>query len=423
MDTTGRQICEWMMGHEREMVDFLGKIVNMDTFTFNREGVEALARLMASELAAIGFKVEFHDPESPREDWVNQAYLEGRGSSGVAQNVLGRLFNGSGRGHLLFVGHIDTAFPEGETARNPFHIVGRRAYGPAVADMKGGVVGVLFGCRALIELGLARPETITVVYNSDEQAGTICSRNLIQKEARRADWGLVTEAGRPGGEVVGQRAGLAMGKIEVEGVEAHLGTGYREGRSAIEVICRKVIALHRLHNPEGGILLNIGEIHGGVRRNLYARHAEAFMDVRVADSKKWESINKLINEIIRHEEIPGTTSKIYLWQHRPPMPWTENTHRIAAVLRESGKELGCSIEIISTMGGSDANIIAAEGKPTLCGLGPIGGQIMTPNEYIELPSLVERTSLVAILSHKLSLQEGAQPIGRTNVGGFKKGVR
>jgi glutamate carboxypeptidase len=269
--------------------------------------------------------------------------------------------------------------------------------------MKGGVVGVLFACRALLETGLARPAEITVVYDTDEQAGTICSRPLIEAEGRGADWGLVTESGRSGGQVVGQRAGLAMGELIVEGVEAHLGTGYREGRSAIDAICRKVTALHGLHDPGKGVLLNVGQIAGGTRRNLFAARAVARMDVRVVDAPTWERVRRAIEAIAAAEEPPGTRTTLHVFQHRPPMPWTGVTDRLAALVAEAATAMGTRIDTVATMGGSDANLIAAQGTPALCGLGPVGGAVMTRDEYIELPTLPERTALVAALAHALSL--------------------
>jgi glutamate carboxypeptidase len=397
----------WMADHEAEMVAFLRRIVDMDTSTLHRAGVEVLARLMAGELARLGFRVERRDPGPPPADWIDGAFLEGRGAAAVAPNVLARLDGGTGRGHLLLMAHLDTAFPPGEPARHPFRIEGARAFGPAVADMKGGVVGVLFACRALVETGVARPQSITVLYDTDEQAGTICSRPLIEEEARRADWGLVTESGRSGGQVVGQRAGLAMGEVIVEGVEAHLGTGFREGRSAIEALSRKVTALHRLHDPERGVLLNVGEFHGGTRRNLYARHAVARMDIRVVDTGAWERVRKAVEAIAAADDVPGTRTTLHLWQHRPPMPWTAASDGFRALVAEAAGEMGTSIDAISTMGGSDANIIAAQGTPALCGLGPVGGAVMTTGEYIELPTLAERAALVAALAAKLA--EGDVP--------------
>ena len=76
---------------------------------------------------------------------------------------------------------------------------------------------------------------------------------------------------------------------------------------------------------------------------------------------------------------------------------------MAALVRDAGVAMGATIDTIATMGASDANIIASQGVPTLCGLGPVGGAIMTRDEYIELPTLVERAALVAALAHKLAL--------------------
>lgn len=404
MTTAGatRRLCAWMADHEREMVEWLGRIVNMDSSTLHREGVEALAELMAGELGRLGFAVESRAPTPPPEAWVDEAVLGGRGAGAIASSVLGRLGGGGGRGRLLLLAHLDAGFPPGEPSRNPFRIEGGRAYGPAVADMKGGVVGVLFACRALLESGVARPDTITVLYDTDEQAGTVCTRPLIEEEARGADWGLVTESGRSGGQVVGQRAGVVMGELIVEGVEAHVGTGFREGRSAIEALCRKVTALHGLHDPNRGVLLNVGEIQGGTRRNLYAARAVARMDIRVVDALAWDRVRREVEANAAVEHVLGTRATLHVWQFRPPMPWTASTDRLAALVAEAAEEMGTRIETVATMGGSDANLVAAQGTPVLCGLGPVGGAMMTRDEYIELPTLAERAALLAALAHKLS---------------------
>jgi len=392
-----------MRDHESEMIEFLRRIVNMDTATENMDGVEALARLMADTMKQIGFSVERRDAIRPPLEWVNKGFLGDRGCPGIAPSVLCRLSGGKGKGRLLMMAHLDTAFPPGDVLTNPFRISQGRAYGTAVADMKGGVAGIVFACRALIETGIARPAEITVLYDTDEQAGSTWSRPLIEEEARKADWGLVTEPGRVGGQVVGQRAGLAMAELVVEGVEAHLGTGFREGRSAIEALCRKVIALHRLHDPDNGVLLNVGEFHGGTRRNLYAGRAVARMDIRVVDAPTWERVRRDIESIAAADDLPGTRATLNLWQHRPPMPWTTETDRMAALVTAASEAMGTNIPTIPTMGGSDANLIANQGVPALCGLGPVGGAMMTRDEYIELPTLTERAALVAALAHELSV--------------------
>lgn len=406
VDATG-ELHAWMMAHESELVNFLRRIVDMDTATENREGVEALASLMAEAMRKVGFAVERREVAAPAEAWLYRAFLGDRAAAGIAPAVLCRLggaTNGDGRGHLLMMAHLDTAFPPGSPAANPFRIAGDRAFGTAVADMKGGVAGILFACRALLETGVARPQQITVLFDTDEQAGSICSRPVIEAVARGVDWGLVTEPGRTGGQVVGQRAGIAIGELSVTGVEAHLGTGFRDGRSAIEALCRKVIALHKLHDPDHGVLLNVGEMNGGTRRSLYAGRANATMDIRIVDPQSWLRVRAAIEAIVAADDVPGTHATLKLWQHRPPMPWTPKTGMMAALVTETAEAMNTQIATISTMGASDANLIAALGVPVLCGLGPVGGAMMTRDEYIELPTLAERATLVAALAHKLSIR-------------------
>lgn len=402
-DEATKKIHAWMQAQESELITFLQRLVDIDSATELRAGVETVARLMEDTMRGMGFDVQRREVSPPPEQWIYDAFMADRGDAGIAPAVECRLGGGTGKGRLLMMGHIDTAFPVGSPKSNPFRIdaKAKRAYGPAVADMKGGDAGIVFACRALVETGVARPEQITVIFDTDEQGGSVRSRPMIEAEARNSDWGLVTEAGRVGGEVVGQRAGIAIGEIITEGVEAHLGTGFRTGRSAIEALCRKVIALHKLHDPDHGVLLNVGEFNGGTRRNLYAGHAIARMDIRCVDHEAWERTRASVEAIAAADDLPGTKTTLKLWQHRPPMPWTPQTRRMAELVRDAGTVMGAEIDTIATMGASDANIIASQGVPTLCGLGPVGGAIMTRDEYIELPTLVERAALVAALAHKL----------------------
>ncbi|MFM7171808.1 MAG: M20/M25/M40 family metallo-hydrolase, partial [Caldilinea sp.] len=65
--------------------------------------------------------------------------------------------------------------------------------------------------------------------------------------------------------------------------------------------------------------------------------------------------------------------------------------------QELATQLGFSVAGARTGGASDASFVAAEGVPVLDGLGPIGGLDHSPQEYIELSSIVPRTALLALL--------------------------
>jgi len=60
-------------------------------------------------------------------------------------------------------------------------------------------------------------------------------------------------------------------------------------------------------------------------------------------------------------------------------------------------ELGFALKDAATGGASDANTTAALGVATLDGLGPVGGDDHSVDEWLDLTSVVPRTTLLASL--------------------------
>jgi glutamate carboxypeptidase len=65
------------------------------------------------------------------------------------------------------------------------------------------------------------------------------------------------------------------------------------------------------------------------------------------------------------------------------------------LLQQAGKSLEIEIQGVATGGGSDGSR-TAQHIPTLDGLGPIGSRAHSPEEFMEVPSLRERTALLAL---------------------------
>jgi glutamate carboxypeptidase len=74
------------------------------------------------------------------------------------------------------------------------------------------------------------------------------------------------------------------------------------------------------------------------------------------------------------------------------------------VIKSIGNELGIEIKDMATGGGSDASFTSAMGVATIDGLGPIGGNAHSEDEYLEVDSLVERTNLLAHIIHRLTIE-------------------
>jgi glutamate carboxypeptidase len=203
----------------------------------------------------------------------------------IEQEVAGNLLHadirpaGSNAVPVLLLGHCDTVFPKGEAARRPFQIVGARAYGPGVADMKGGLVinaFVLAGLKALAPDGLP----VRALFTSDEEIASPVSRDEITRTSRNVRAVFNAEPGRPSGNVtVGRKGGVFM-RVDVEGRGAHSGSHFTYGISAVEELARKIIGLHALTDLDKGVTVNVGVVKGGLTLNTVARSASAEFELR-----------------------------------------------------------------------------------------------------------------------------------------------
>jgi glutamate carboxypeptidase len=97
---------------------------------------------------------------------------------------------------LLLVGHVDTVYPYGAAAAQPFDIRDGIAFGPGVIDMKSGVLMGMSSLRALMESGFEEYSELIYVFNNDEEVGSTGSAPLLREIARQVDIGLVLESSR-----------------------------------------------------------------------------------------------------------------------------------------------------------------------------------------------------------------------------------
>jgi glutamate carboxypeptidase len=363
---------------EQEMLGFLEKLVNIDSGSFDKAGVDRVGSILADRIAALGFSVQ----RMPQKDY---------GDHLVCRKP------GKGEKRILFIGHMDTVFPLGTAKSRPFRVEAGRACGPGVVDMKGGIVCLLYALEALKATGHASYDQmgIDLVLNSEEELLSPTSRPIIEKEAQGADAVCVFEPARPGGEYVIRRKGAGKYKLTVSGRTAHSGVYPERGRSAIGELAHKIIALHGLTDFSTGTTVNVGVIQGGERFNIVAEKAWAEFDLRVPSMEEAKRMEKRIREIVQTQTIPETAAELTGGLVFPPMEQTEEAKRLFEAVREAGRSLGLDLRGISTGGGSDGNC-AAQFAPTLDGMGPQGGEAHSDREYMEIASLAERSKVTAL---------------------------
>ncbi|NND49297.1 MAG: M20 family metallopeptidase [Rhizobiales bacterium] len=366
-------------GSGEEMLGLLEKLVNTDSPSRDKNGVDAVGDIVRGFLEGEGIEVE-----------------------AVANDTFGDVLkasvapvNASNAPPILLMGHRDTVFPLGEAKRRPFRRDGERAYGPGVGDMKGGLVINAFVLRALKRLGGAE-RAVAGLFTSDEEIGSPSSRPVIEREAAGASAVFNSEPGRASGNVVTGRKGGMFLQLDVEGKAAHSGAPAGTGISAIEAIARKVIGLHGLVDAERGISLNVGVLNGGEVINMVAPHARAEFDLRYVEGEDRARMLDKINEVVMAEDVEGSRASITVLSEFLPFEQSETSRALLGCYVDAASEVGFEVSGAFSGGCADSGFASATGTPTLCGTGPVGGGFHTEEEYIELSSVVPRAKALAL---------------------------
>ncbi|MBI2777231.1 MAG: M20 family metallopeptidase [Chloroflexi bacterium] len=372
--------------HPRFLAE-LERLCNIDCGSYSPRGVNEVGAWVAGEFRRLGARVEVRpDPEGRLGDTVIGTF---EGTPGAGPRI-------------LLIGHMDTVFPDGTVAERPFRITNGVAYGPGVTDMKGGLLAGLHALHALRVLGGGRwdalPfERITYVANPDEEIGSPSSTPHIREVAAATDATFVLECARANGDVVSSRKGIADIRLTIHGRAAHAGVEPEKGRNAIVAGARLVERVQALNGHWPGVTANVGVFHSGTRPNVIPDLATLEIDVRGVSRTELEAAVTTIRDIIREPDVPDVTIDFEQIAGWLPMEKLERSSRLADTVIALAARLGFSTMDVGTGGASDANTTSGMGVPSIDGLGPIGGRDHSPDEYLEVGSIVPRTTLLAAL--------------------------
>ncbi|WP_078543752.1 M20 family metallopeptidase [Litchfieldia alkalitelluris] len=374
---------EFLQSKQEEMLYLIEELVNIDSGSYYKEGVDRVGSILKGKFERLGFIVN----EKTEMEYGNHLVIQHRDAIDPK---------------IILVAHMDTVFPEGTVEKRPFRIEGTRAYGPGVVDMKASLVELLYALMALQDAGYNAYENVLIVLNSDEEIGSPSSRPLIEEHSTGKDYALIMEPARKDGSVVSARRGGGRYTLIVKGKAAHSGIEPEKGRSAIEALAYKIIQLHELSDHENGISVNVGLIEGGSAVNTVSPNAIAHVDIRISEVEQAAILEEQIKKICSVCDVPGTKVTLEGEMNRPPMEKNKRSEELLQVIQGVGKEIGVKVMDTSTGGGGDASFTSANGVATIDGLGPVGGNAHSENEYLEIPTLTERTLLLAKTIQKLS---------------------
>jgi glutamate carboxypeptidase len=283
--------------------------------------------------------------------------------------------------------------------QNPYRREGDKVFGPGIYDMKSGAYIAYYAYQHLVRLGQETPLPITFVYVPEEEVGSPTSQVMIEIEARKSKYALVTEPARDGGKIVTARRGAMRFQIATRGRPAHSGLCHMDGRSAIKEMARQIVRLEEISDYGRGVTANVGLIKGGTGCNVIPEHCSIELDVRIDNMDQAREIEVMVHAYTSFDQDVELIIEGGL--NRPPYEKDKGITKLFEHAKNLASEIGFTLEDVKTGGGSDGNFTAAAGVPTLDGLGADGNGAHTHEEFIYYSSLVERTQLMLRLFETL----------------------
>jgi glutamate carboxypeptidase len=368
------EVLTYLSERQQDMVATLEQLVLLESPSDERDAVNKVADFLAQAFGDLGAQVD-RVPQVAFGDHLRLAW-------------------GDGEGQVLLLGHMDTVWPMGETRTRPFEISGKRATGPGVFDMKGGLVIALYALAALRDLGHSPKHRLVFLLNSDEECGSPTSRTVIEEEGLRSEAVLVLEPSREDALVV-WRKGIGRFEMEIHGLASHAGAAHGRGVSAVEELAHQILRLESMTDYGRGTTVNVGVVQGGSKVNVRPAAAWAEIDLRVTTAKEGERMTRTILGL--RPKNPDASLVISGRINRPPWEVSAASQALFKVAQSAGERLGMEFSPAGTGGGSDGNFTAALGIPTLDGLGVVGDDAHALTEWVDVTSLPRRAALLAEL--------------------------
>lgn len=344
----------------------LAQIINLNSYTKNKPGVDENGKIFSEWMEAIGFETE--------------AFIREH----IGDHLLFKSPVVEGKKRVLLLGHLDTVFPP--DTFTDFSEDAEWVYGPGVCDMKGGNVVALEALRN-VKAKQGKIANIDMLLVSDEESGSDDSKYLSAELGKNYDICLVFEAAGVDHEVVIARKGVGTFFINLEGKAAHAGNHYVDGCNANLAAAHMIIALTELTDLAKGTTVNAGKISGGIGANTISPKAEIIVETRYTQKVEKERLLASLDEICANPAVKGVTATLSGGIQRDVMQSSPNQ---MTLLAQIAGILGYPLKTEKRGGVSDANIVSSVGVATLDGFGPFGDGDHTITERASKASFTRR---------------------------------
>jgi glutamate carboxypeptidase len=377
--------------HQAPLLDTLKDLVNVESGSDDREGLDRISELIARKLKALGGEVEFIEPGADAYRMEDTPEKIGR--------MVKATFRGSGTKKILLIAHMDTVYRRGMLARQPFRVDAEKAYGLAISDDKQGIATIIETVAILNGLGFRDYGTLTVLINADEEVSSPGSRTQLTKLGAEHDATMSFEASRAASDKLSlATSGVGGVILKVKGKASHAGSSPERGINSLVELSHQILQTRDLSDPATGLKMNWTNAKAGSgSHNVIPESAEAFADVRVNRVEDYDRLEREVRERIGKTLVAGVKVDMVFERRRPPLESTPASIALGKHAQSIYQELGKTLVVdhAAEGGGTDAAFAGLKTKNAVVerfGVQGYGGHT-ADDEYILLASIVPRLYL------------------------------
>ena len=366
----------------------LNRLVSINSGSHNKEGLDRVAAELKKIFEELGFQTQWN--------YESRNFTATKIPAGAKKT-------------FLLVAHMDTVF-------EPFHPFQTMEAvpdankknifkGPGVSDNKGGIVLIEELIRSFQGTEEEKQIGWKICIQADEETGSKYSQKAVVEFARDADATLVFEPGWFDGKLKKPFTPASSGGIlhlewKVQGVEAHSGIAYDEGRSAVAALARHILFFESLTDKKRELLVNVAVIQGGTKLNVRPGEASFRASIRFRYAEDEKRFETQVQKARTRFEKDGIKISYELKMVSRPQQIADpqllkELQAAASAMGQPAPQPGVS------MARSASILFAAAGIPVLDGMGPYGGHIHSDKEVIYLDSVKARLDLSKALLTRL----------------------
>jgi glutamate carboxypeptidase len=379
---TAKQLLRRLRARTAEMVAGLRRLVECESPSLEKAAADRCCGLLAKQWQGLGATLE-RLPQRERGDHLRIVWHPEKAAAAQVSR------------QVLVLGHYDTVYASGTLGKMPFLVKAGKAYGPGVFDMKAGIVQALFAFKVLRELKISPSKRVVFLWTSDEEIGSASSRRLLEAEALKSSAVFVLEPSFGAkGLLKTSRKGVGEAELIVHGRASHAGLAPQDGVNAIHELALQIARIEKWNDLKRGISVNADIVEGGTRPNVIADRARAVLDLRALSVLDMGQVEKRLRALRPIHK--GAKLEIHGGFDRPPLEGKASAALFARA-QSIAADMGVDLGQCCAGGGSDGNLTAALGVPTLDGLGAVGDGAHSPDEYVVVGKMAERATLLAAM--------------------------